>query len=569
MSRSHSRPTPEERSAELTSAGVPPELRWLVPAVMILALFLWAFPALDQYNVTWDEALGDLFFGERYLSFFTSGDPVYLDFLNNPYPPERSPDLGRSYFKIRPWEYYPVTNTLAAATSTVLSRWLGWLDPFDGFHAVNILLGAVLIWVFHRFLHERYGLVAATAAVGLLLSAPRVFCHMMANIKDFPLMVLYTLTVVAFFRAYEAGSVRGLLGAGVVLGLTLGTKANALFFPGIPLLLLVIGGLPERWRTRRRTLVLTLLAAGLLGVVVMFALWPYLWPDPVGRFMEHLRYIGLRKDYSRPESAAPVLQAIGLTTPVVFLALFAIGLGPCLRRAWRRERLAILLLVWIVVPLGRFLLPQAVNFDGVRHFLEIFPAMAAVAGLGAAWLGSRAVRAVATRSPQRLKAAILVLLLVPGCWAVLRTHPFQIAYWNVFAGGFAGAYARGLPQASDYWGMSYRLGMRWINDNAPPDALLAVPVVEHAARLVAPVRLRSDILLLPVSTPFSPRIAPDRLRRTRELARGRPLYVTFVARPDWMNELTLDCLRYLEPEMEWQLEGAPVLSIYRYVDIHR
>ena len=67
----------------------------------------------------------------------------------------------------------------------------------------------------------------------------------------------------------------------------------------------------------------------------------------------------------------------------------------------------------------------------------------------------------------------------------MRTHPFQIAYWNVLAGGTAGAYSSGLPQAGDYWGMSYRLGLEWLNDNAPPDSALAVPVVEHAVRLVA------------------------------------------------------------------------------------
>ena len=149
---------------------------------------------------------------------------------------------------------------------------------------------------------------------------------------------------------------------------------------------------------------------------------------------------------------------------------------------------------------------------------------------------------------------------------MLRTHPFQIAYWNVLAGGAAGAYERELPQAGDYWGMSYRLGMRWLNANAPPDALLAVPVVEHAVRLVAPVRLRPDILLLPVTTPFSPRIAPERLRRTREWSRERPLYVMFVERRDWLNELMLDCLVHLEPEIMWELEGAPILRIYRYIE---
>ena len=78
-------------------------------------------------------------------------------------------------------------------------------------------------------------------------------------------------------------------------------------------------------------------------------------------------------------------------------------------------------------------------------------------------------------------------------------------------------------------------------------------------------RLRDDLLLLPITTPFSPRIAPERLALTRQAARKRPLYVMFVERRDWMNELMRDCLERLEPEVEWRLEGQPVLAIYRYV----
>ncbi len=538
-------------------------LHLLVPTALILVVWIFGFPALESYNVTWDEALGDLFFGERYLSFFTTLDPVYLDFAHDPYPQGHRPDLFPSPFKGRPWEYYPVANTLAAATSTVLSRWLGWLDPFDGFHAVNLWLAAILIWVLFRFLDRRLGLVAATVALGLLLASPRVVCHMMANIKDFPLMVFFALTAVAFLGAWEAGSTRRLLAAGALWGLTLGVKANALFFPAVVLAVVVLGELPEGWRGRRRRMLLALSGAGAVGGAVMVMVWPYLWSDPVGRFAEHLRYIGFRKGFTRSDAMAPVLEAVGLTTPLPLLALAAIGLVVCLARARRRDRTAILLLAWIAVPLGRYLLPQAVNFDGVRHFLELFPALAAVAGLGAATLLEHGRRWL-PRAPRWLSAVLVALVLAPGAGAVLRTHPFQIAYWNALTGGFAGARERGLPQASDYWGMSYRLGMRWLNENTPEDALLAVPVVEHAVRLVAPERLRDDLLLLPVTTPFSWRIAPNRLERTRRASLSRPLYVMFVERRDWANELMLDCLRYLEPEAVWRLEGAPVLAIYRY-----
>lgn len=469
---------------------------------------------------------------------------------------------------MRPWEYYPFANTLAAAASTVLSRGLGWLDPFDGFHAVNLLFAAALIWIFFGFLHRRWGLVAAAACLGLLFGSPRVVCHLMANIKDFPLMVLFSLTAVAFLAAFEAGSTRGLLAAGALLGLSLATKANALFFPAIPLGVLLLGGWPEAWRDRKTRLILSLVAAGVLGVVVMFLAWPYLWADPLGRFSEHLEYIGFRRGYTRPESLALVLQAGAPDRPARVPGAVYGRLGAD-REAGPAPR-----------PPGppaagldggrpgaRYLPPQAVNFDGVRHFLELLPAMAAVAGLGAAWLGRRLANLVADRtrwSANGILAVFLALVLLPSIAAVARTHPFQIAYWNAFAGGYDGARARDLPQASDYWGMSYRLGIEWLNDNAPEDALLAVPVVEHAVRLVAGERLRPDILLLPVTTPFSPRIAPDRLARTRQAAVERPLYVMFVEHRDWATELMIDCLRHLEPEAVWELEGAPVLSIYRY-----
>lgn len=537
----------------------------LIPLALALLLALWSFPALDQYNITWDEALGDLFFGERYLSYFTSFDAKYLEFQENPYPDTRKPDLFVSYFKGRPWEYYPFTNTLAAAVSTVLARWMGVVDVFDGFHAINIFLAIILIAVMHPFLARRWGLVAATVAMGLLLTAPRIFCHMMANIKDFPLMVFFTLTSLATVAALEKGSVRGLLLAGVLLGMTLGTKANALFFPGIVgLVVLAHETGPTAWTGRRRPLAFGLIGAGLVGLGVMVALWPYLWADPIGRFTEHLKYIGLREGYTREESIAPVFEAVLLTTPPVFLLLAAVGLKPIWERFKKREPLALFVVFWIFIVLARFLLPQAVNFDGVRHFLELFPPMAALAGLGASWLIQMAGSRVERFRSVGGKAILGTALLLPSAWATVSTHPFQIAYWNVFVGGPGGAWESGQPQAGDYWGMSYRQGMRWLNENAEKDAFIAVPVIEHTVRLVGQERLREDLFLLPISTPFSPKIAPDRLQKTRELARERPVYVMFVPRMDWLNELMRDCLLRLEPEAAWELDGAPILYIYRY-----
>ena len=542
------------------------QLRLLLPIAATFIILAYAWPSLRLVNITWDEALGDLFFGQRYFSFFTSFDPIYLDFESDPYPEGHRPDLRAAPFRIRPWEYYPFANTLAAGTSALFSGQLGLIDPLDGFHLLNLGLVVLLVpWLFF-FVERRLGLVAAFMTIALLFGSPRLIAHLLANIKDFPLMVFFTITSLIFFRAFEEASVGKMVLAGACLGLTLATKANALFFPLLPLFLLALAGLPRGWTWPR----LALAGSGAAGVTigVTLAVWPYLWADPIGRFGQHFSYIATRKDAIAPQFELSALEAILLTTPPAFLLAFALGLVPVVRGLMKRDRLAGFLIAWCLTPLVRYLLPQSTNFDGVRHFLEFFPPMAIIAGWGVAWFGQKLADRLHRQFPSArstlIKVGLVAALSLPGAVAVLSVHPFHLTYWNLIAGGHAGAYQKALPQAGDYWGASYRLGLEWLNENAEADAYLVVPVVEHAVRLVAPERLRDDIMLLPVTTPFSPRIAPERLQKTLEAAARKPLYVMFIERRDWLNELMVDCLQRLEPEIVWQQEGAPVLYIFRY-----
>ncbi|MEM7518864.1 MAG: hypothetical protein AAF368_18320, partial [Planctomycetota bacterium] len=259
-------------------------LRFLLPALAVLALWAYAWPSLRLVNVTWDEALGDLFFGQRYFSYFTTFDPIYLDFAADPYPDGHRPDLRASPFRVRPWEYHPFANTLAAATSSVLFK-VGLTDPIDGFHALNLLLAGLLIPSLFFAVEKRLGMLAAALTLTFLFGSPRIIAHLLANIKDFPLMCFFAWTSMAFFKAFERGSVRGMLGAGGLLGLTLATKANALFFPLLPLLMLLMLGLPSQWTWRRLYIAGVGAAVTKLGVAV--AVSPDLWGEPVARFSRH------------------------------------------------------------------------------------------------------------------------------------------------------------------------------------------------------------------------------------------------------------------------------------------
>src|SRR5437870_3919858 len=221
-------------------------MRRTAAGLALAAAFLIAgFAVLTDYGVNWDEALGDLFFGQRYLSYFSSFDARYLDFRSDPYPPGHRPDFSMSSFRIFPEQYWPFANTAAMAVSRLLSP---LLDPFDGFHAFNLILGALFIAIFFRFLERRYSTISAAASVALLFTSPRIWYDALVNVKDFPEMILFAFAAMAYFVAWESDATRWYVAAGMLWGAAMATKANAVFLPVIVLIFAVATRRAPFWK---------------------------------------------------------------------------------------------------------------------------------------------------------------------------------------------------------------------------------------------------------------------------------------------------------------------------------
>jgi hypothetical protein len=189
-----------------------------------------------------------------------------------------------------------------------------------------------------------------------------------------------------------------------------------------------------------------------------------------------------------------------------------------------------------------------VNYDGVRHFFEAFPPLAVLAGIGLA----HAADLVAELGPahaasaRALRGTVAAALAAGPLWAVASTHPNGIAYYNRFLGGLAGARARGIPDATDYWANSYWQGLDWIARHAEPGAGIAVPIATHVARCSAPLR-----------TPFGPPI----------LSAGDPpadpVYLMYITRTPAYGPLIRAFDGELSPIHEVRVQGAPILRILR------
>ena len=230
--------------------------------------------------------------------------------------------------------------------------------------------------------------------------------------------------------------------------------------------------------TGRKSIIVLAIYA-MLAIFVMYATWPYLWPDPIGHLAET---VGVMSQHfwkgsvlfngiefaatDLPSTYMPVLLAIQLTEPVWVLCMLglAVTVYGCrpervdgfIKRREGSVDLLVLAMIWLVIPLATFIIVRPTMFDNFRHSFVILPMFFVLAGI--------ALEQV--RQPL-LQGFLILVLTAPGVLGIIRLHPYEYIYYNSFTGGVRGAFRK---FELDYWGTSYREIALELNRIAPPNS---------------------------------------------------------------------------------------------------
>lgn len=388
----------------------------------------------------------------------------------------------------------PITPCMAREVRT-----LDFLSESEAMRLPGILSGglaAMLIFLLGELL---FGWLAALTASLLFIFVPEHFFHGFMACFDMPIVAAQLFCAYAFWRALDDR--RWALVTAIAWGLALLTKHNAFFVPFSLIVFWLWTGrehLHLRWVGFGRggvsvglpPLPLAFLLMPVVGLTMLFSLWPRLWYDPLQSlrdwFSFHLHHEHyMQYWFGEPLQVPPFpvsypFEKTLLTYPEIFLVLFVVGcvflMPPAGWKAWfkglwsrpRREvseteRVTVFLLVSGLVPILVIALPNTPIFGGIKHWMTGAPFLALIAAYGLLRL------ARAARVPRLLVPALCALAVAHPAKASIENAWLGTNYYNsLLAGGLQGAADKRLMRI--FWGHEARYACDWLNANAPRDA---------------------------------------------------------------------------------------------------
>jgi 4-amino-4-deoxy-L-arabinose transferase-like glycosyltransferase len=434
-------------------------------------------------------------------------------------------------------EHPALIKSLFALSNLLLQKKLG-LFAMEGtsYRFPAMVLSGLGVGLVYRWGAAARDRAAGACAAALFAMMPRYFYHAHLACFDAPIVTVWALCAYGYWRSLQGGGAAWPVLTGLAFGLALDTKHNSWFLPivcgthaaAVQLRALAVGeaGARALGRVQARRALAALAAMALLGPLVFYALWPWIWRDTFARLREYasfhlnheyynMEYLG-RNYWTPPMPRSYAFVMTAATVPAITLVLFASGLlasarrrllppiarlaaravsaGEGVRARARRwaERAplpgddpAATALLWflsIAAIYGAWLSPKTPIFGGTKHWMTAYPFVALFAGAAFSSLvrrariellalgrrvpsGRRPIVARVARGP--LPAAALGAVVVAAPIAeTIHAHPWALSFYTPLVGGAPGAATLGMNRT--FWGYTTGAVTGYLNESVPP-----------------------------------------------------------------------------------------------------
>lgn len=469
-------------------------IKTISPSRLAVILFFAAFLiygllTVRDYGITWDEGIEHQSSLTAYKYMFPQVSEIVtdtVDFKSQEMPLE---DFWKHYYgpvedyKTYKDRYYGVA---AQLPTTFIEHLCGFELSYQQIyllrHVYTFLVffaACICFWFICRRLTKSPWM--ALLGCVMLVGSPRILADSFYNIKDLIFLsfwVFATWCGICFIRKPGA---KTMLALSILGGICTNVRIVGAILFVVCLPVAFLKGVGDK--KGRKTLLWCLLTA-VLSVLVYIGVSPVTWSDPVGEIINTLKVFSSYTTHTTPVyymgewinlTELPwhyLFVWVGITTPVLYLVLFALGtlqwggrgVGMIKNKRLPDEREWDVLFIGltVLIPVLYVLLARPVLYNGWRHFYFIYPAMILFAVFG-----FMAVTDLIQRTGKSGKniltkiwfALFGVCLLSIAGW-IVKNHPFEYVYFNLpsrshIEGNFE----------KDYWSMSKLDAFQYICEN--------------------------------------------------------------------------------------------------------
>jgi hypothetical protein len=487
-------------------------------------------------------------------------------------------------------EHPPLMKTMFGISERLLSRKLEWASPVTAYRLPTALMFGVLVFLVALFASGVWGLAEGLIAGLLLAFMPRLFFHAGLATFDVPVVTAWFATLYAYYKALQ--SRWWVIGFGVLYGLALATKHNAVLMPAVIVVhyawvavrsqrltqdpgvggffrALVIG----LWKIRPSLLIGMLV----IGPLVFVALWPWMWFEPTSHVSDwlsfHLTHVHYNFEYlGQNWNAPPFPWHIAIVTTVVTVPVATMVAGACgavvvVARSVRGQaadaELAPVLLLFLSagVAMGPFLLRTTPIFGAEKHWAAAMPTITVFAAVGLVAVVGMALdrlRALGLIPDRRDRMARLTATAVVGALVVFASiaetrasQPYGLSHYNALAGGAPGGADMGMNR--QFWGYSARGVLPWLSEHAPKEGQPPAHVYSHDASPTWGWYHRMNLL---------PRTMPDAGHEQGGIARSKFSIVVHEKHFNRHDYLIWNAYKTVQPAFVLTDDGVPIVTVY-------
>lgn len=305
----------------------------------------------------------------------------------------------------------------------------------------------------------------------LMLLSPRFFAESFYNAMDLVYLALFTIALNAAIGYLLKPNFTNAVICAIICGLAIDVRITGIVLPFMLVTINILQAL--RGSVTWQNVLKNLLIFTVVICLVVVTFWPWLWAQPLHNFLYALKvlskipvaldllYFGQVISVSKIPWHYPLIW-IGISTPILYLLLFAVGslattINLCKRnvRLWQSNIELQDWLFWAIFfcPLIAVITLHSVLYDGWRHLYFIYPAflLLATKGLLIVWNFCK------SKLLKRLFISLVSLNLIwIGVWMV-QAHPLQNVFFNsLVPAGWKSQFE------VDYWGLSTKQGFEYI-----------------------------------------------------------------------------------------------------------